>query len=63
MDKNEKYLKSIDSTLKEILKELKRQGKAKPVVHTSTVNVSELPDMKKIADEINSRLTAEIPLL
>lgn len=25
MDKNEKYLKSIDNTLKEILKEMKRQ--------------------------------------
>lgn len=27
MDKNEKYLKSIDNTLKDILKELKRQAR------------------------------------
>lgn len=29
MDNNEKYLKSIDNTLKDILKELKRQGRLK----------------------------------
>ncbi|PUB12615.1 hypothetical protein [Paenisporosarcina sp. OV554] len=30
IDKNEKYLKSIDNTLSDILKELKRQGRTEP---------------------------------
>lgn len=36
MDKNEKYLKSIDNTLSDILKELKRQGRTNEI---SEINI------------------------
>jgi len=36
VDKSEKYLKSIDNTLSDILKELKRQGRPKETVLITT---------------------------
>lgn len=41
MDKNEKYLKSIDNTLKDILKELKRQGRPQVKTVVTSQNTTE----------------------
>ena len=41
MDKNEKYLKSIDNTLKDILKELKRQARLAETTSV-TINTTEI---------------------
>lgn len=40
MDKNEKYLKSIDNTLQDILKELKRQGRVSPLNEAGHVTMT-----------------------
>lgn len=46
MEKTEKYLKSIDNTLGEILKELKRQGR----LNETAISIT--PDGKKIAEAL-----------
>ena len=50
MDKNEKYLKSIDNTLSEILKELKRQGRKESttLVTIDAKNVKDFNDVVQI---------------
>lgn len=47
IDKSEKYLKSIDNTLSDILKELKRQGRL------NEASIAITPHGKKVAEAVS----------
>jgi hypothetical protein len=47
IDKSEKYLKSIDNTLSDILKELKRQARLKETT-SITLNVEDVKDIQDV---------------
>lgn len=54
MDKSETYLKSIDNTLKDILKELKRQARLKEMT-SFTIHANE-GDAQKTIEAINHEI-------
>lgn len=58
MDKNEKLLKSIDNTLSEILKELKRQGRREVSTTHVTIDANDVKDMDKVIKQFKGLNTS-----
>ncbi|EPD52767.1 hypothetical protein HMPREF1210_01147 [Paenisporosarcina sp. HGH0030] len=57
MDKTEKYLKSIDNSLKDILKELKHQRLTSTTTHV-TVDAKKVHDIGKVIKQFDKTITS-----